>query len=223
MILGVMLVKATDDAQRALGSLKACCDDVFVNVDDTPGRWSVPEWQLRQPLVAEAARRKADWAISLDADEWLTDPVALRQRLIAATPGTASVWLRRYNLWGNGMLKMDWQCRVWRPQDGHIIERRWVGTASCPNSVCSEGHCDHLAAHRCAIVHEGYKTPDERARKALEYMKVDPLGLQIRRDMQHYLNSITDAIPVPDHLEPLLWPPDPTSAKAGRTPPPPRS
>ena len=202
MILGLMLVKESDDAERALASLKGCCDDVYVHLDDSPGRWSVPEWVLRQPLLDEAARVKADWAVTLDADEWLTNPAALRDDLVRAEPGVASYWIQRYNLWGDGRCKTDWLCRVWRPKDGHIIERRHVGTASCPNSVCHEGRCEYLVARRCSVLHDGYDTEAKRKTKIAEYRAVDPHWTHLKRNMSVYfgMDGDTDLVPVPDFV-----------------------
>lgn len=201
MILGLLVCKPHDDARKALDSLNAACDETHVELDETDGRWERPEWALRQPLVDAAIAAKADWAVSLDSDEWLTDPEYLRDYLKRVGPGTSCVWLRRFNLWGGGMVKADDQCRCWRPKDGQIIERRHVGTASCPNSVAHEGRGEHIAPDRCAIIHEGYAARTDRFIRAEEYAALDPEAKQMKRDMRAYFNDIDDAFVMPDYIE----------------------
>ena len=174
MIAGCMIVKKGASVTKAIGSLYPCCDDVIVIEDASPGEWSLQEWELRQQYVDRLEAIKADWAVSIDADEYLVGGEWLRKFMEIQGETVRGIDFDRINLWGNGVYALDSMTRAWRPRPGHRISQKWIATASCPNSVVHEGETIHVTPDRACIVHTGYMTEAARAEKARRYREIDP-------------------------------------------------
>lgn len=167
-------IRVTDDASTDR-TVELCKDyGAVVQETDTPLFWG-HEGRARQRHYdfSTAECKYGDWVLSLDADETVNHPNAVRAAVDAAEKLSAGhVLLPLYEFWTPTQYRVDgyWfgtkACRLYRWQPGGWINDRDMGCGSEPTYVPSSPPFNQEVLH---LLHWGYVRDQDRARKHEAY------------------------------------------------------